>query len=95
LRACATLLTLTLFKSSVLPPISTEGLTTAGVGELSVCVREQMLQVLREISDPSAPPPPHDGDDTKQGCRDTASDPGSDETQYPIPKNITSGPDTA
>jgi hypothetical protein len=66
LRACATLLTLTLFKSSVLPPISTEGLTTAGVGELSVCVREQMLQVLREISDPSAPPPPHDEDDTKR-----------------------------
>jgi lysophosphatidate acyltransferase len=44
----------------VLPPISTDGLTTADVGELSVCVREQMLHVLREISDPSDPPPPHD-----------------------------------
>jgi lysophosphatidate acyltransferase len=51
---------LTHFKSSVLPPISTDGLTTADVGDLSVFVREQMLQVLREISDPNAPPPPHD-----------------------------------
>jgi lysophosphatidate acyltransferase len=42
----------------VLPPISTDGLTTADVDDVSVRVREQMLQVLREISDPNAPPPP-------------------------------------
>jgi len=46
------------FKVRVLPPISTVGLTTADVGDFSVRVREQMLQVLREISDPNAPPPP-------------------------------------
>ncbi|KAH9980010.1 hypothetical protein BGW80DRAFT_1220903 [Lactifluus volemus] len=45
-------------KVRVLPQISTDGLTTADVGELSVCVREQMLRVLREISDPNAPPLP-------------------------------------
>jgi hypothetical protein len=37
-----------------------DGLTTANVGDLSICVREQMLHVLREISDPNAPPPPHE-----------------------------------
>lgn len=42
----------------MLPPISTEGLTAADVGDLSNRVREQMLQALREISDPNAPPPP-------------------------------------
>ena len=42
----------------MLPPVSTEGLTTADVGDLAARVREQMLQVLREISDPNAPPPP-------------------------------------
>jgi len=42
----------------VLPPVSTEGLTTADVGDLANRVREQMLQVLRDISDPNAPPPP-------------------------------------
>ncbi|KAI9513304.1 hypothetical protein F5148DRAFT_991225 [Russula earlei] len=33
-------------------------LTTADVGDLATRVREQMLQVLREISDPNAPPTP-------------------------------------
>lgn len=42
----------------MLPPIPTEGLTTADVGDLAARIREQMLQVLREISDPNAPPPP-------------------------------------
>ena len=42
----------------MLPPVSTDGLTTADVGDLAARVREQMLQVLREISDPNAPPPP-------------------------------------
>jgi lysophosphatidate acyltransferase len=42
----------------VLPPISTVGLTGADVGDLAVRIREQMLQVLREISDPNAPPSP-------------------------------------
>jgi len=42
----------------VLPPVPTEGLTAADVGDLAARVREQMLQVLREISDPNAPPPP-------------------------------------
>ena len=42
----------------MLPPVSTEGLTTADVGDLATRIREQMLQVLREISDPNAPPPP-------------------------------------
>jgi lysophosphatidate acyltransferase len=42
----------------VLPPVPTEGLTTADVGDLATRVHEQMLQVLREISDPNAPPPP-------------------------------------
>jgi lysophosphatidate acyltransferase len=53
---CVSLLTVS--KSSVLPPISTDGLTTADVNDFSVRVREQMLQVLYEISDPNAPPPP-------------------------------------
>ena len=43
---------------SVLPPVPTEGLTAADVGDLATRIREQMLQVLREISDPNAPPPP-------------------------------------
>jgi len=42
----------------VLPPVPTEGLTAADVGDLAGRIREQMLQVLREISDPNAPPPP-------------------------------------
>ncbi|KAI0005101.1 1-acylglycerol-3-phosphate O [Russula compacta] len=42
----------------VLPPISSEGLTAADVGDFAARVREQMLQTLREISDPDAPPPP-------------------------------------
>lgn len=42
----------------MLPPIPTEGLTAADVGDLATRVREQMLEVLREISDPNAPPPP-------------------------------------
>jgi lysophosphatidate acyltransferase len=42
----------------VLPPVPTEGLTAADVGDLAARIREQMLQVLREISDPNAPPPP-------------------------------------
>jgi len=33
-------------------------LTAADVGDLATRVREQMLEVLREISDPNAPPPP-------------------------------------
>jgi len=45
------------FRVKVLPPISTEGLTAADVGDLATRVREQMLQVLRDISDPNAPPP--------------------------------------
>jgi len=46
------------FKVRVLPPIPTEGLTGADVGDLATRVREQMLEALREISDPNAPPPP-------------------------------------
>jgi len=42
----------------VLPPVSTEGLTAADVSDLAARIREQMLQALREISDPNAPPPP-------------------------------------
>jgi lysophosphatidate acyltransferase len=45
-------------QSPVLPPISTDGLTAADVGDLADRAREQMLQVFREISDPNAPPPP-------------------------------------
>ncbi|KAH9979989.1 hypothetical protein BGW80DRAFT_1272067 [Lactifluus volemus] len=59
LRACSTLLTL--FKSSMLPPISTDGLTTADVGCLSLCVREQMLQC--------PPPPPDEADKAKREQR--------------------------
>jgi lysophosphatidate acyltransferase len=42
----------------MLPPVSTEGLTAADVGDLAVRVHQQMLETLREISDPNAPPPP-------------------------------------
>ena len=42
----------------MLPPVPTEGLTAADVGDLAARIREQMLQVLREISDPNAPAPP-------------------------------------
>jgi lysophosphatidate acyltransferase len=42
----------------VLPPVSTEGLTAADVGELATRVHGLMLETLREISDPNAPPPP-------------------------------------
>lgn len=42
----------------MLPPISSEGLTAADVGDFAARIREQMLQTLREISDPNAPPPP-------------------------------------
>ncbi|KAI0307077.1 hypothetical protein B0F90DRAFT_1684949 [Multifurca ochricompacta] len=48
------------FRVRVLPPVATEGLTAADVGDLATRIHEQMLQVLREISDPNAPlPPPH------------------------------------
>ena len=43
---------------SALPPVSTEGLTGADVGDLTVRVRQLMLGALREISDPNAPPAP-------------------------------------
>jgi lysophosphatidate acyltransferase len=43
---------------SVLPPVPTEGLTADDVGDLAARIREQMLQVLREISDPNAPAAP-------------------------------------
>jgi lysophosphatidate acyltransferase len=42
----------------VLPPIPTEGLTAADVGDLAIRVHGLMLETLREISDPNAPPPP-------------------------------------
>jgi lysophosphatidate acyltransferase len=40
-------------KIRVLPPISTTGLTAADVGDLATRTREQMLQALRDISDPT------------------------------------------
>ncbi|CCM01751.1 uncharacterized protein FIBRA_03817 [Fibroporia radiculosa] len=40
-------------KVRVLPPISTEGLTTADIPELAERVREQMVAALREISVPA------------------------------------------
>jgi lysophosphatidate acyltransferase len=36
----------------VLPPVSTEGLTSADVGKLAESIREDMLKALREISAP-------------------------------------------
>lgn len=42
----------------MLPPVPTEGLTADDVGDLAARIREQMLQVLREISDPNAPAAP-------------------------------------
>jgi lysophosphatidate acyltransferase len=48
----------------VLPPVSTGGLTAADVGDLATRVHEQMLQVLRDISDPNAPPPPDTSSET-------------------------------
>ena len=48
----------TFFRRSVLPPVPTEGLTTADVGDLATRVHGLMLETLREISDPNAPPPP-------------------------------------
>lgn len=38
---------------TVLPPISTDGMTAADVGKLTEQVRDQMLSTLREISTPS------------------------------------------
>ncbi|KAH9999965.1 1-acylglycerol-3-phosphate O [Russula vinacea] len=46
------------FRVRVLPPVPTEGLTADDVGDLAARIREQMLQVLREISDPNAPAAP-------------------------------------
>ncbi|KAA1466525.1 acyltransferase-domain-containing protein [Dentipellis sp. KUC8613] len=45
-------------KIKVLPPIPTEGLTTADIPDLVVRIHAQMVAALREISDPSAPPAP-------------------------------------
>ncbi|KAF9644501.1 1-acylglycerol-3-phosphate O [Thelephora ganbajun] len=47
-------------KIRVLPPISTTGLTVADVGDLATRTREQMLEALRDISEPldSQPQPP-------------------------------------
>jgi lysophosphatidate acyltransferase len=53
----------------VLPPVSTEGLTAEDVGDLATRIREQMLQVLREISDPNAPPPPATPAETSSASR--------------------------
>jgi len=42
-----------LARSLVLPPISTTSLTTADVGDLAARTREQMLEALRDISEPT------------------------------------------
>ncbi len=42
----------------MLPPVSTEGLTAADIGDLASRIRQQMVETLREISDPNAPPAP-------------------------------------
>jgi lysophosphatidate acyltransferase len=51
---------------SVLPPVSTEGLTSSDVTELAASVRGQMLHTLREISVkvPSGEPPSESEDKT-------------------------------
>jgi hypothetical protein len=79
--SCVRVPLLILFKSSVFPAISTDGLTTVDVGDLSVCVCEQMIKVSRDISDPSAQPPPHDEADkasanTGPRSRDSPNDKG-------------------
>ncbi|KAH9979985.1 hypothetical protein BGW80DRAFT_1271901, partial [Lactifluus volemus] len=68
-------------KVRVLPPISTDGSTTVDVGDLSVCVCEQMIKVSREISDPSAQPPLHDEAD--KASANTEADKASANTGPP------------
>ena len=53
-----------MFMTSVLPPISTAGLSSEDVTELSIRVREQMIATLREIS--SSPPPSSSGSPASQ-----------------------------
>jgi lysophosphatidate acyltransferase len=55
----------------VLPPVSTEGLTVADVGDLAARIREQMVQALREVSDPNAPPPPAESFSMSRTEKDT------------------------
>ncbi|KAI0303997.1 1-acyl-sn-glycerol-3-phosphate-acyltransferase [Russula brevipes] len=74
------------FRVRVLPPIPTEGLAAADVGDLAARVREQMIQVLREISDPNAPPPP----DTPRNiaCREGHSSRGAPDPEGKYPSSF-------
>jgi len=80
------------FKIRALPPISTEGLTGADVGDLTVRVRQLMLEALREISDPNAPPAPDTPSEVfklSQTTKDVSVD------TPPTPKESTPVPSTA
>lgn len=85
-------LTLLTFGWSALPPVSTEGLTGADVGDLTVRVRQLMLEALREISDPNAPPAPDTPSEVfklSQTTKDVSVD------TPPTPKESTPVPSTA
>ena len=73
----------------MLPPVSTEGLTAADVGDLAVRVHQQMLETLREISDPNAPPPPDTASEIftlSQTTKDISVDtPSTPKESTPVP----------
>jgi lysophosphatidate acyltransferase len=80
------------FKVKALPPISTEGLTAADVTDLAIRVHKQMLETLREISDPNAPPAPDTPSEVfslSQTMKDVTVD------TSPTPKESTPVPSTA
>lgn len=72
----------------MLPPVSTEGLTAADVGDLAIRVHQQMLETLREISDPNAPPHPDTPSKTVTLPQDTSVDtPLIPKESTPIPSS--------
>ncbi|KAH8988474.1 hypothetical protein EDB92DRAFT_1935721 [Lactarius akahatsu] len=79
------------FKVKVLPPVSTEGLTGADVSDLAIRIHQQMLDTLREISDPNAPPAP----DTPTGSFALSQTTKDVTVDAPTPKESTPVPSTA
>lgn len=55
---------------SVLPPISTTGLTTDDIGDLAARTREQMLETLRDISESQSQTPPENNEISASQTRD-------------------------
>ncbi|KAI0068611.1 1-acylglycerol-3-phosphate O [Artomyces pyxidatus] len=68
----------------VLPPVPTTGLTNSDVGALAIRVHDMMVDTLREISDPNAPPPPAPAPDTKASLPASPPAPAPEDVDVPV-----------